>query len=63
MDIENIKKAIEASTKFQELMEGILPAFIVGVDSFIESSNNPNIAVTKEQSIHVLNGVLVVYLF
>ncbi len=42
-DINEIKKAIEASMKFQELMQGVFPTFLYGINSFIDESNNPNI--------------------
>jgi len=63
MNAEEIQQAIYGSIRFQELMQGMLPSIMLGLDSFTESSNNPNVLATKDQSKHVLNGALIVYLF
>ena len=62
-DKDKIQKAIKASIKFQELMQGVFPTFINGINSFIDQSNNPNIGITKDQSKNIMNGVLIVQLF
>ncbi|MEM7512956.1 MAG: hypothetical protein AAF388_18660 [Bacteroidota bacterium] len=63
MKKEQLKRAIDASLKFQELMAGVFPTFIIGINNFIEESNNPAIGLTKDQSKNIMNGVLIVQLF
>ena len=62
-DISDIRRAIEASENFQILMQGLLPTLFLGVEKFVESSNNPDINIIKDESLHVLNGAMVVHLF
>jgi len=45
------------------LMQGILPTFHFGIKSFTENNANPDIERTKNQSIHIMNGILIVHLF
>ncbi len=63
VNINDIHNAINAAEKFQELMDGLLPTLLIGVESFIKQSRNPKISVIKNESHHVLNGALVVHLF
>ena len=58
-----LKNAIEAANKFQSLMEGVLPTLLLGVESFADTSSNPNVAASKPNSLHILKGALIVYLF
>jgi len=58
-----ICNAIELSQKLQEDMQGLFPTFIFGAKSFVESSSNPNVIASKNKSMHVLQGSLVVFLF
>jgi len=62
-DISDIHIAIKASEKFQILMQGLLPTLFSSVETFVESSNNPDINIIKNESLHVLNGAMVVHLF
>ena len=61
--IEEIESSIELSHKLQEGMQGLFPSFIFGVKSYTERSANPNVRATEKESLHVLHGSLVVFLF
>ena len=58
-----IENSIKASRDFQSLMSGVMPALMFGTEEFLDSSANPNVQATKTESLHVLNGALIVYLF
>lgn len=58
-----IQNVMELSRMLQEEMQGHFPTFIYGTRSFVENSDNPNVNASKNNSLHVLNGSLVVFLF
>ena len=58
-----IQNSMELSRMLQVEMQGLFPTFIAGIKSFIENSDNPNVDASKNNSLHVLNGSLVVFLF